>query len=184
MDQVFQNFILGLTRHPWLKHSTIVFVPERSCGHEPGRMEKFLHLYGQFVSSREKIDANPGIFTKNAIKMECAFAARDQIAQDSVAFLEDFVCENPFQKEETRRALAKDKFIKQMKGYRFVNVDSKTPFQNTRMTVSGKVNDQGKVTPGRNDDLFVTFTLINYWMSKFYRCELPGIDYRLLQDQM
>lgn len=145
-------------------------------------MEKHLFEYGQFVSCREKNESNPGIFTKNAIKVECAYNARDSIAFDAVSILDDLVCENPFQKEHSRRNEIRQKFIQQMKGYRIINAENKSPFETKKVTVSGKVNDQGKLAPGRNDDLFCTFTLINFWMTKFYRGELPGINYALLRD--
>lgn len=177
-------FLAGLRRNEWLSSATIIFIPERNTGHESGRMEKIFLRYGKTVSCRENDEKNPGIFTTNKLKLEYASELKESLKMGSVFFMEKYVCENPFLDKDSRRRDTQKKLFDQIKRARYVTKKAKSPFAPEGVTVSGKVNEKGNISEGYNDDLFITFGMGLYWIKKFWREEMPGINYSVMRELM
>jgi hypothetical protein len=130
---------------------------------------------------KDKDVERPGVWTSNELKIDYLVIARDSVITESVSFMENFVCENPFMDANVRRKKTKDKFFDQLKRVRYVTKKNKTPFAKNAVTVSGKVNELGNISDGFNDDLFITFGMCLYWMTIFYRGNMAGINYNAIQ---
>jgi hypothetical protein len=184
VDKLVESFIIGLRNNNWLSSAIIIFIPERNTGHESGRIEKIVMRHAKSMSYREKEDRNPGVFTTNNLKLDYATEIRDQLKMNSVFFMENFVCENPYMDKDKRRRETQKKLFDQLKRVRYVVKKNKTPFANENVAVSGKVNEKGNISDGYNDDLFFVFGMGLYWIKMFWREEMPGINYTTIRDLM
>ncbi len=127
---------------------------------------------------REKSERRDcGIWTTNENKIRYASDAREELSTDSVSFLEDMVCKNPFLDPDKRIKITQKKFIEQMKRFKLVNPEIRNAGNIPKATVSGKVNDDGKINTSFNDDLYFVFTMGMSLLKSLYRREVKIIDY-------
>jgi hypothetical protein len=156
------SFIEGIKRNPWLTNARLLFFCERNTGNESGHIEKALFPYG-VQCIRQKEDKDPGWWTDRSLKVKYAYSARYHMVTGSVFYMKDMVCTNPFLEDPSARLpTVTKKFSEQASRYKFTYTKPTTPFAEKKVTVSGKVNEQGKIGDGFNDDLFFTFTMAIY----------------------
>ncbi len=129
---------------------------------------------------KQKEDKDYGWWTDRETKLRFAYNAQRQMVTGSVFMLADYVCTNPFVPALTRRSECTKKFINQMIRYKLTATTPTTAFATQKVTVSGKVNEQGKLSEGFNDDLFFTFTFVCDMVYKVLERVVPSIDYSLL----
>jgi hypothetical protein len=163
------------------KTKFFVFV-ERNTGMESGHLKKAAEGYYrvEFVYQRQGI--NPGWWTGNAEKLEYAYSARDQMVYGAVLMLKDMVCTNKAQKPNTRAKETKKKLIDQMTRYRLVVSTPGSPFNKETVTVTGKVDEKGKISQGFNDDLMFAFTMANKKLEDVLAKKIEGLDYTMIKN--
>jgi hypothetical protein len=156
----------------------ILFVAERNSGRESGYLA--LHLRQNFkkvMLIKQKEDKDYGWWTAHDGKKEYAYTARYNIVTQNIALLQDYVCQNSWISPEKRRDECTKKFYTQMGRYRLVSSKPNTAFGTGKVTVSGKTNEQGKISDGFNDDLFFVFTWCCSMLDKLYHQTIPNLNY-------
>jgi hypothetical protein len=180
--ELFKSFIRAIRRNPWLSDAWIVFIAERNNGNASGHLSEELTKFQKTVSVRQRDDRDYGWWTDNAAKVKYAYTAREVVSLGSLFFMKDMAVGNPFLEENTRVDFMKKKFFDQMTRYKLLPNKPTTPFARKAITVTGKANEDGKVSEGFNDDLFFTFTMTVHMLRDFYKHQIPDIDYaRLLE---
>ncbi len=156
----FQEFMSGLRKHPWIDGAWLMFAAETNTGHESGHLVTELKKMKRVYAIREKEDGEYGWRTDNKAKVHYAWSARAKMASDAVFLMKDLVCKNPWvEKEDVRRQKVVEKFYDQMSRYQIVELAQHSAATPARVTTSGKVNQEGRIQAGKNDDLFFTFTM-------------------------
>lgn len=180
-----RSFFVSLRSNPWLSQAWFVFVCERNTGHESGHIANvMLNFDPRSIAVKQTDTRDYGWWTSNDLKIGYAAAARTQLAHRSVMFLDDMVIDNPFLSSELSsddiRVQVKQQFIEELSRVRKIAVRHDNPMTLNRMTVSGKVGNNGKVMHGLNDDMFMTFAMAIWFTNMLIEHRLPYIDYHAL----
>lgn len=104
--------------------------------------------------------------------------ARSLIALDNVFIMKDFICANPFVDEHTRRDVLDSKFREQVQRFRVVTTKPKEAHSIPRVTVSGKVDKDGKISGSHQDDLMMAFCMNLYVWEQLMERAVPNFDYQ------
>jgi hypothetical protein len=141
------------------------------------------HLYKNYnrvILIRQKEDRDYGWWTDRQGKLRYAYCARDAVVTGNACLMEDYICTNPWVPEATRRTLNLKKFYDQMGRYTLVTTKPTNPFAQNKVTVSGKVNEKGKMSETCNDDQFLLFTWGCDMVNRIMYREIPHINYSLI----
>lgn len=178
---LFNEFLSGIRKHPWLEHAWIMFVAEKNTGHESGHLVRELRKMQRIYAIRQNNNVEYGWWTDNKAKVSYAHAARAKMAENSVFMMHEVVCKNPWvQPEDVRRRKVIEKFYDQMSRYQLIEMEPHSAATPARVTVSGKVDPEGRMQKGKNDDLFFTFTMnIGIWKEITER-NIPTMPYQTL----
>lgn len=176
-SEFFKDHIEGIRKHPWTKNAKICFFGERNVGHEIGHMQHLLANYNNTWTYKQKTDRDFGIWTDEEAKLSYAFSAQLEFAKGNVYYLENLVCANASLDISTRREDTIKEFESQAARYKLISSDPKSPHSKARLTVSGKVGKNGKLTAGFNDDLFFAFTGAVGVHDKILRRQLENVNY-------
>jgi hypothetical protein len=147
--------------------------------HEAGFLAEEVEMYDKYELISEKGTDDYGWWTTNPVKSQQAYAAWEAIVMDQVQFMDDWVCQNPFEPNvEKRRTFTKNKFIEQLKKYSEYEMATSDALSIPRTGVSGVVNKEGKRTDASNDDLCVAFCMAIWLWKKIKAREIPGFRYQ------
>lgn len=203
---LFFAHISGLRSNSWTQNAYITMFAERNTGHESGHLAEVLSRFPQTAAYMQpsKADAqkirdrgvvvrddvmskymeeaqkNPGFFTDSVLKNSFRTAARMMLSRDAVFYLDGCVCTNPFLHDKDRREkflYAKATLEEQLSRAR---VFSRRPTYDTsapKVMWSGKVDDDGVIQTGYNDDLAVIMASGLYFWPLAMGCALPGFPY-------
>lgn len=168
-----------------------MFVAERNTGLEASRMwdvvKQFSNthvLYQTHAPSSKRRDTpqeRPGIFLDFQLKNRYAVLGANYLEEKRVMFLHDGVAGNPYQEcasAEFRKL--QTELLAQLKRCRRVVPRASIDNQIVRVTWSGKVNENGQIQAGLNDDLAVTFCTATYWADRIMQLDYPGVNYAAL----
>jgi len=178
-EKLLVSFITTLRKHPYLENAFFIFVAERNTGQESGHMAGWVLKQRLTYCIKQREDRNYGWWTGPNEKMAYAFEARRKLKSNAVFFLKDWVCTNPWvEKPEERHKMTRDKFFEQMNRYR---VDEETTKSGgTKSRISGKLNAEGKLQKGQNDDLFMTFTFNAAMWDYLINAQVDNVPYAKL----
>ena len=166
---------------------------ERNTGYESGTINAFLHevdyeLFGErtpsrCVSVRQKKDRDFGWWTTNEIKMSYASSAQAALGTRSVRFMEGWACGSLHHTvahlpKDTVRERMKTELLIQLNNVRVFNKEGTTPLTTKKTTISGKVDETGKVREGQNDDMFIVLGMAPFFMRMHMNRALPNFNYR------
>ncbi len=140
-------------------------------------MARKMKTYCKVIPISETGDDDYGWYTKPGNPLKYVQVASRYMMMDSVQFMKDLVCENPLMDPKNRRDVTVKKFKEQL--YKLKPIQSKQmdPLTIPRVGVSGKVNNEGKVSSMFNDDLAMSFSMGMYLFDLFLERRIPGIDY-------
>lgn len=105
----------------------------------------------------EQKNGEVGIWTDNAMKMRYVYQMRRELQGENVSILEDMVTCNPYMKYETRPKEMLEKLRDQLTRYKLDVSEPDNPHGKTKVTASGKVNNEGKNSGTFRDDLATSF---------------------------
>jgi hypothetical protein len=175
-------FIKALRVHPWLSQAYILFVGEKNSGHDSGHVARpLLEGFKGIIPVKEHENKDYGWWTSNNAKLKYAYSCRYALTMGSVFVMKDCVTVNPWIKgPPDKRIFTYNKLVAQMKRYKPTYTTPTTAFSARKVTVSGKVDEHGKLSSGVNDDLFMTFTMACHFLDEFMYRRIPNLDYDLL----
>jgi hypothetical protein len=169
-DTFIENFLKALRLHPRGRSAIIIGAFEKNTGLEAGRFARIVKRFPPAYCIRESNDDDYGIWTTAAKKMNYAFRTRDVIMEKRVFFAADWICTNPWLKDSERHAKTLEIFFEQLPRYRIIDPLTTSLLTPARAVVSGKVNSEGKIQRGQNDDLCFTFTFnVGIWWQLVHR---------------
>lgn len=160
-----------------------MFVCERNTGYEAGSIKEVLErIDRRSVSVRERADRDYGWWTSNTTKIGYATAAREALVVHNVRFAQEWaVCATHPQRRhvpaERLRREAKVELGVQLHNVRAFTKQNSNPTSTARATVSGKLDDAGRVRADQNDDLFITLGMACFFLSLFEQRRLPNFDF-------
>lgn len=153
-------------------------------GHEGGYLAKpFMDLNTKNIALSQYEEKDYGWWTDNNAKINYAYKTREFMAMGAVRYMKDWVCVNPWIKPEDRRKITKQKFEEQMKRFRPVTTSVKDPHMIPRMTVSGKVDKDGKISGAFQDDLMMAFCMGIYIWHMIIMRQVMYLNYSVLFPQ-
>lgn len=186
-----------LRTHPWLKHSWIIFAPERNNG-LAGHLDEVISsipcaytLSDGTGSSRSgnNVRGSPGINTNETTKNLYARCLRQELNKRNVCFLRDFVvCDQPseeashsgFKSIDERRFEVKEEAIAQLERCRPVVKKRASDFSPMFVGWSGKCDDEGNIVPGLNDDIAVGFAGAAFVLRGWEKQAFPTVPWNAL----
>lgn len=98
--------------------------------------------------------------------------------QECVSIMKDFVCANPWLKPEERRKTMMAKFQEQFQRFRITATEPKTPHSIPRVTVSGKIGNDNKISGSHQDDLMVALCMNLYLWEQLITRTISHFNYR------
>ena len=106
------------------------------------------------------------------------------MVQQSMTYMEDFVCENQWQKPQERRKAVRKEFEEQLTRARIVCPQSSNPLSQRRSTFTGKITGEGKLdTSGKfNDDLLMAAAMNVTLYKRFVAKEMTCVEYDKMFD--
>ena len=114
-----------------------------------------------------------GIWTTNDSKKMCAAYFEDYLnAPDQLVYSKDFVCANPFVRSDLRAGKVKEMLFQQLGKFRKRWVEPENGKGPATLIISGKVDNEGKLVQGQNDDLVMALIILSYWATKWKRGKL------------
>lgn len=160
---LLKGFVTEIRKIECFRNSWILFCPERNLGHEGGYLaQPFSELHPKNKPLAQYEEKDYGWWTDNAAKINYAYKTREIMATGGVRYMKNWVCTNPWLPPEDRRKITKTKFEEQMRRFRPVTTSVKDPHNIPRMTVSGKVDKDGKISGSFQDDLMMAFCMSIY----------------------
>jgi hypothetical protein len=179
---VFDEFIKQLRKHPWLEHSWFVFVAERNTGREAGHLQRRFILHkGNSFSIKQKPDKDYGWWTSNIEKLRYAYWTRDKIVENAITFLDSMIVTSvqtdmSFQDDLRKKVI--EKLFDQMQRYQEKELQGLSGASIPKVAISGKMDEEGKLKKGQNDDLMFTLTFnIGIW-KKIVNREIDSFPYQ------
>jgi len=174
------GFVDAIRAHPQMQNAWIIFCCERNMAHEAGFLTEPVLKHRNTVAIAQHDVNDYGWWTDLQTKVQAAYKARHCMAMESVGYMKDFICTNPWLDPKTRRQITKAKFEEQLKRYKPVVTNPKDPHSTPKVTVSGKTNKEGKVSGTFNDDLMSTFCLNVYLMEMLLLRKIPNFNYQVV----
>lgn len=97
---------------------------------------------------------------------------------DSVRIMSDMICSNPFVPDENeRRTTVLAKFKEQIERFRVIPTKKKQAHSKSIVTVSGKVDKEGRISGSLQDDLMMAFCMnVDIW-EKLVKREIATFPY-------
>lgn len=182
--RLIEGFARAIREIECFRNSWLLFCPERNLGHEGGYLaEPFQNLHQKNVALAQYENKDYGWWTDNAAKINYAYKTREFMAMGAVRFMKDWVCTNPWIQPEERKKITKMKFEEQMKRFRPVTTNVKDPHSIPRMTISGKVDKDGKISGSFQDDLMMAFCMGIYIWHLIIMRQVMYLNYSLLFPQ-
>lgn len=206
VEYFFKQFIKKLRRHPWLSNALFMLAVESNTGMVAGSADawisqvaeediRYKHRFVCLAENTIHTKRTSGFWTSETTKTLYTICAQLRLVNRSVSFIKDWVtgCHASVEKLmktiseakgktednllEEHRALVKNNFFQQLANYRVVPQKAINPSRVSTLKISGKVNAQGKIVPGQNDDMALAFTLnIGVWEYLILR-KLTEVDY-------
>lgn len=168
-------------------HAHIVVCVERNTAHEAGFLcdavrEGLRHSRISFIAQNEKNPADVGWWTDAPVKTQMAYALQYVLNEDRLSYAEDMVCKNMWLDESDRLEKTKKKVMEQLPRYRITltGLSETNPTATPRISVSGKVDKDGKLSKGFKDDLIVSLSGNIFFYRKLYEKSLPNLNYNEL----
>lgn len=186
VDLYFDRFCDALFEHPWLNSSYTkkVLTVERNTGYESGRLAgRFLKRPNTYAIKEKPASYDYGWWTSAQSKNEYVNQMWIKMAEGSIYYLDSLVCVNPWLDELSRRERTVTEFEAQVSRFQNVVKRNKDPFQKPSVTKSGKVDHEGKLQQGVDDDMAMTLAMNLYITMRLQTRSIHGIDYtKLLGD--
>lgn len=174
VETFFNEFLDELRNRPHIKDAIFMLIVERNSGSAQNlttilrnRPEKLSYCVKQHE------DKQYGWWTSDENKPFFADKTRQYLNADAINFRDGWVTANPpnapkEREDELRKESKKivyEQFKQELANYKLIFPESKSLKQNgNKIIVSGKVNSEGKLQKGQNDDLCFTFTFnIGMW---------------------
>jgi hypothetical protein len=179
---LFSFFIQKLYRHPWLSKCIPVLFVERNIAAGPYVMERIMveQCPRRYVITDPIRDVS-GWWTSRSMKSEYVISGAAQMKEDKVCFMKDLVCENPWIPSESRADMVKNKLLEELPRFKI----RPAPDNSRRITpiISGKIDDNGRVVKGQNDDLAFAFFMGLYFIEGISQETIPGLDYKYIKQE-
>ena len=99
---------------------------------------------------------------------------------NSIVYMKDMICTNPFVDPSDRRKKTKAKFEEQLKRYKPVMTTPKDPQSTPKMTVSGKTDKEGRISGMFKDDLITNFALNMYLWDLLLTRKVQNFNYQMV----
>jgi hypothetical protein len=152
---------------------TLVLMVESNLGLEAAHIANMLKDDTSVISIRETgKEGRFGVLTTQGRKMEFVALLEQLLMQSSVA-----ICKRVVSDDDTA---ALNTLKRQLQQYRMVSSESNcvTVFNQSRVTYSGKVSENGKVAPSAlQDDLCIALQLAAFWSSYVIQRRCKFLDY-------
>lgn len=160
VDPFFNQFCDRIFAMPWLRHAIKLMTCERNTGHEAGRLAIQFKQRGQNVECiRQKADRDYGWTTGPGGTPKARYAAvlLDTFQRDGIVYAEDFVV--TMSDEEKKSMTYAQRVKKNQDEFEAELTRMKThvelpdgAFGQKKTTFSGKLDPEGRVVAGLNDD--------------------------------
>jgi hypothetical protein len=172
------RFTQAIRERPQFRDSWLVLVCERNTGHESGFLaDPFKKLHPKNIAVAQYEDGDYGWWTEVGDKQKYAFKTRECMMVGAMCFMKDWICTNPWLRPEERHKTTRAKFEEQIKRVRPVMTQPKEPHSTPRMTISGKVDKEGKISGTFRDDLAMSL-LINIYVGHMLQTnQVPNFPY-------
>lgn len=180
---MLKEFVTGLRRVEAFQSAWLVLCVERNTGHESGYLSDEFLKFSKTVAIAQHETKDYGWWTDHALKLKAAYKLRKSMAEGSLVLMKDFVCSNPWIPAEKRREKTMNKFVEQIKRYKLVENERSTPHANTKVTVSGKVDKDGKISGTFKDDIITMLGINLHLWDKLILREIPTFDYASVFNQ-
>lgn len=187
------DHLRALQRHPWLRYANLLFMGERNSGGSVGTILGYVQQcrdIERFFPLKQDAKKDWGFFTDSVNKPLMAEAGRNKLEEGAVCFLQDMVVSNrakrekhSFWSDDQHRDDMKSMLYDQLRRLRYHLTVPNTPYGQTHLGVSGKLDDEGRPRSGYDDDVAIAFCMNLYVWVLFNRRRLPGLNYELLKPQ-
>ncbi len=181
VDAHFADFCDRIFALPWLRYSVKLMTCERNTGHEAGRLAaQFSQRQNtccikQFERSDYGWTTGPG----GTPKTKYMAALLDAFRRDAIVYMDTMVCtEMPGDADAYGARIAKlqAEFEAQLaRMQQFVDIPEDA-FGKIRTGVSGKLDPDGRVIHGLNDDLAMSFAMSVYIIHQLISNSIETID--------
>lgn len=181
VDPYFEQFCDRIFALPWLSDAIKLFTCERNTGHEAGRLAAaFLRRRNVCcIRMREGLDygwiTGGGGTSKNKY-MEAVVHA---LNLDQVVYMQDAVvtmAPGDTKSMDERREEVFNEFEAQLARMQPIVDEATTAFGRTRVGISGKTDPEGKVVPGINDDLAMSYAMNLYIVHQLFNNKVPTFE--------
>lgn len=159
---------------------------ERNTGYESGRLAaKFLSNWPNTYCIKEKTSSfDYGWWTSHTSKNEYSQQLWIKMAEGAIYYMDGLICINPWMDALSRKERTVKEFEEQCSRFQAVQKPNKNPFQAPSMTTSGKVDHEGKLQEGVDDDMAMNLAMNLCVTMKIQTRSIPGVDYaKLLGDR-
>jgi hypothetical protein len=147
--------------------------------HEAGFLTKeFMDLHHKNIGVAQYDHTDYGWWTDNAAKVKYGYKTRELMMLGCVTFMQDWICINPWIKADERKRSTLSKFTEQVKRYRPVATTPSEPHSTGRITLSGKVDKDGKISGTFKDDIMVALTMNLYLWEELSLRRVPNFNYK------
>lgn len=182
MYTMFDHFVTGLYKHPWLSRTIFVLFVERNLPCGPYVVEQVMeNKYPRHYIITDAVRGVSGWWTDRHMKTEYVISGAEQLREGKLAFLQDMVCKNPWMDPRTRAAVTREKLLEQIPRFR---LRDPTPGTSRSMPImSGKIDENGRQVKGMKDDMAFSLFMTLYMVDKILKESIPGFDYSYIKQE-
>jgi hypothetical protein len=169
--------------HPWLNNAICVLFVERNILAGPYVLEQIMEKRGgnRHYIIRDSIRNVIGWWTSRNMKIEYISAGSKLMRAGTICFMKDMICENPWQAAESRASLVKGKLLDQVGRFRMKREGDAS--RRVTPLLSGKIDENGKMVKGLNDDLAMAFFMGLYFIEGISKEMIPTLDYEFIKQE-
>jgi hypothetical protein len=189
IDHYFNDFCDRVFSLPWLRTSIKLFTCERNTGQEAGRLaSQFLQRPNVYcISQKENRDYGWTTGAGGTTKNQYAAALIDAFRRDGIAYSQQMACtcmptlDGDDVSESQRLAKIQAEFEAQLMRMQ-MHVDlPKDAYGKIKTTMSGKLDPEGRVVAGLNDDLAMSFAMNIYIIHQMISGRIETIESSFLR---
>lgn len=178
---LLETFARSIREKECFRDAWLIFCPERNLGHEGGYLtQPFMEIHPKNIAVAQYTHSDYGWWTDNQGKINYGYKTRELMAMGSIRFMKDWICTNPWLSPQERKKITRSKFEEQLKRFRPVTTPVKDPQSIPRMTVSGKVDKDGKVSGTFRDDIMMAFCMNIYIWYLIMMRQVANFNYQLV----
>jgi hypothetical protein len=175
MKKMVQAFVRDIKEQPQFKDSWIIFLPENNLGLEASHLASFVSKIHKVYTYSDKED-RIGVGTTYQRKFEYVEAMEAfLLPADTLRYNVPFVSANPFVEASKRELEIKKKLYNQLGMFRKLIHLPQQAYSIAKITLSGKVDPEGKQSNRFQDDVAMALMIAIYWGDRWRKgkCKVP-----------